>query len=167
VSGHTDNSVFIDAGIDLVWQVTNDVPNWPRLFTEYAAAEILARDGNTVRFRLTMHPDENGTVWSWVSERTLHRDTWSVVARRVEPGPFEYMNIEWTYRPEGVGTRMRWVQEFAMRADAPLDDAAMVHRIDANSRIQMNLIRDKVERLATERAPVGGGSPGAGRRLSA
>ena len=50
--------------------MTNDVESWPELFTEYASAEILDREGDTVRFRLTMHPDENGKVWSWVSERT-------------------------------------------------------------------------------------------------
>ena len=50
----------------------NDVERWPELFTEYASAEILERDGDTVRFRLTMHPDpeHGGQVWSWVSERT-------------------------------------------------------------------------------------------------
>ena len=34
--GHTDNSIFIDADIDHVWRMTNDLPSWPDLFTEYA-----------------------------------------------------------------------------------------------------------------------------------
>lgn len=153
MSGHTDNSVFIDAGIDSVWRLTNDVESWPSLFTEYATAEILERDGDTVRFRLAMHPDENGTVWSWVSERTVYPQEHRVRARRVEPGPFRYMDIEWTYVPEGSGTRMRWVQDFAMRPDAPVDDAAMTRRIDANSKIQMDVIRRKVESAVREAAP--------------
>ena len=169
MSGHTDNSVFVAAGIDLVWQITNDVRAWPQLFSEYAAADILAHDGDTVRFRLTMHPDENGKVWSWVSERTLYRDEWRVIARRVEPGPFEYMRIEWTYRPEGAGTRMRWVQDFAMRPDAPVDDAGMTYRINTNSRIQMDRIRDKVEQAAAQRtAPAAAAdSVGTGSRAAA
>jgi aromatase len=150
MSGHTDNSVFIDADIDSVWRLTNDVESWPSLFTEYATAEILQRDGDTVRFRLAMHPDENGTVWSWVSERTTYPQEHRVRARRVEPGPFQYMDIEWTYVPEGGGTRMRWVQDFAMRPDAPIDDAAMTLRIDANSKIQMDVIRQKVEAAVRE-----------------
>ena len=150
MSGHTDNSVFIDADIDSVWRLTNDVESWPSLFTEYATAEILQRDGDTVRFRLAMHPDENGTVWSWVSERTTYPQEHRVRARRVEPGPFQYMDIEWTYVPEGSGTRMRWVQDFAMRPDAPIDDAAMTRRIDANSKIQMDVIRQKVEAAVRE-----------------
>lgn len=40
----------------------------PELFSEYPAAEIMRRDGDTVTFRLTMRPDENGQVWSWVQD---------------------------------------------------------------------------------------------------
>ena len=31
--GHTDNSIFIDADIDHVWRMTNDLTTWPDLFT--------------------------------------------------------------------------------------------------------------------------------------
>jgi len=146
--GHVDNCVLIDADFDHVWEMTNDVERWPQLFTEYASAEILSRTGDKVRFRLTMHPDENGVAWSWVSERTLDRPNRRVVARRVEPGPFEFMNIEWTYWTEGASTRMRWVQDFRMRADAPIDTAAMTHRINTNTVTQMDVIRRKVESAA-------------------
>ena len=100
--GHTENSIVIAAPLPLVWELTNDVANWTDLFTEYAAVEILHRDGHTVRFRLTMHPDENGAVWSWVSERTADPEGRQVRAHRVETGPFEYMSIHWRYR------RSRW-----------------------------------------------------------
>jgi aromatase len=62
VAGHTENSITIDAPLDLVWDVTNDIENWPQLFSEYASLEVLSRDGDTTKFRLTMHPDENGKV---------------------------------------------------------------------------------------------------------
>jgi aromatase len=150
--GHTDNSVLIMADPDLVWDVTNDVENWPDLFTEYASVEILERNGDTVRFRLTMHPDEQGRIWSWVSERTTYRAQRRVEARRIEPGAFRYMQIRWTYAPEGAGTRMRWEQDFAMRPDAPIDDAGMTRRINDNSKVQMDLIRQRIERAGKERA---------------
>jgi aromatase len=149
--GHTDNSVFIDADIDHVWHMTNDLPTWPDLFTEYSEVEVLEQSGSTFRFRLTMHPDENGRVWSWVSERTLDEAAREVVARRVEPGPFEFMDIRWTYATEGAGTRMRWIQDFRMRPQAPIDTAGMTQRIDANSKVQMAIIRDKVEAAAGRR----------------
>lgn len=147
-TGHTDNSIYIDADLDHVWRMTNDLPTWPDLFTEYSEVTILAQADNWFRFQLKMHPDESGRVWSWVSERTLDEAAREVRARRVEPGPFEFMDILWTYAPEGDGTRMRWVQDFRMRPDAPIDTEAMTRRIDANSKIQMAVIRDKVEAAA-------------------
>ena len=149
MAGHTENEIVIDAPMDLTWEMTNDVESWPDLFTEYAKAEILERDGNTVKFRLTMHPDENGTVWSWVSERTTDEASRSVKARRVETGPFDYMNIEWYYDEVEGGTRMRWIQDFHMKPEAPVDDEQMTNRINTNSKIQMGIIKEKVEARKT------------------
>lgn len=144
----TDNEVFIAAPMDLVWQRTNDVAGWPGLFTEYASADILSEEDGLVRFRLTMHPDEQGRVWSWVSERRADERTRTVTARRVEPGPFRHMDIRWSYREVDGGVLMRWQQDFAMRDDAPVDDAGMTERINSNSAIQMEIIKDKIEELA-------------------
>ncbi|WP_433341931.1 SRPBCC family protein [Micromonospora sp. CA-111912] len=155
--GHTENGIVIAAPLPLVWKLTNDVANWPDLFTEYAAADILERDGRTVRFRLTMHPDENGTVWSWVSERTTDWENREVRAHRVETGPFEYMRIHWRYDTEPDGTRMTWVQDFAMRPQAPLDNAGMTARINANSRVQLAVIKERIERAAGNRSTTTGG----------
>jgi aromatase len=152
-AGHTDNSIYIDAPIDHVWQMTNDLPTWPDLFTEYAEVEILESTDTYFKFRLTMHPDDNGKVWSWVSERTLDPATHEVTARRVEPGPFEFMDIRWTYAPEGSGTRMRWIQDFRMRPQAPIDTEGMTRRIDGNSKIQMGIIKEKVEAAAGNSEP--------------
>ena len=155
--GHTDNSILIDAHIDHVWAMTNDLRSWPDLFTEYASVEVLDSTDTWFQFRLTMHPDEQGRTWSWVSERTLDPAAREVRARRVEPGPFEFMEIHWTYAPEGEGTRMRWVQDFRMRPEAPIDTEGMTRRIDANSKVQMGIIKDKVEAAAaaTDRGAVG------------
>lgn len=146
--GHTDNRVVIRAPLDVVWSMTNDVESWPHLFSEYAEAVILGRDGDTVRFRLSTHPDDDGNVYSWVSERTPNRDTLTVKAHRVETGVFEYMNIEWTYREVDGGVEMRWIQDFAMKPTAPLDDAQMTAYINRNSLVQMSRIRSLVEASA-------------------
>lgn len=148
--GHTDNTVHIRAPYALVWDMTNDVASWPQLFSEYADAEILHRDGATVRFRLTMYPDEQGRVWSWVSERTMSVEAGEVTARRVETGPFKFMNIKWTYYREPDGVRMRWVQDFEMKPDAPVDTAGMTDHINHNSVIQQRRIKSLVEQRARE-----------------
>lgn len=147
--GHTDNDVVIDAELQLVWDITNDIENWPDLFSEYASLEVLERGVNTVTFRLTMHPDENGISWSWVSQRTVDPEARTVRAHRVETGPFEFMHINWSYEPAGSGsTRMRWVQDFAMRPDAPVDTPAMTDIINARTREQMALIKATIESRA-------------------
>jgi aromatase len=141
----TECSTVISAPMNLVWDMTNDVESWPQLFSEYAAAEIIARDGNTVRFRLTMHPDDNGKVWSWVSERVMDPRAHTVHAYRVETGPFEFMDIDWTYRETGGGVEMHWVQNFHMKPDAPVDDPTMAEMITKNSAVQMERIKTIVE----------------------
>jgi aromatase len=142
----TDNSIVIDAPLHTVWEVTNDVAGWPDLFTEYAAVEILEVRDNTVVFRLTMHPDTDGKVWSWVSERTADPVSHSVKAHRVETGPFEHMNIEWFYEDVSAGrTRMRWIQDFRMKPTAPATDAQMEQRINTNSKKQMEIIKQRIE----------------------
>ena len=75
----TDNAVVIEEPLDEVWERMNDLENWTNLFSEYASVEILEREGNTVKFRLTTHPDPeyDGQVWSWVSERTIDPDNYT------------------------------------------------------------------------------------------
>ncbi|MEO3974329.1 SRPBCC family protein [Streptomyces sp. CAU 1734] len=157
--GHTENEITVKAPLDLVWDITNDLENWPQLFSEYASVEVLDRQGDTTTFRLTMHPDDNGKVWSWVSERTPDKESRTVRARRVETGPFAHMNIHWEYTEVPGGTRMHWRQDFAMKPDAPVDDAWMTDNINRNSKVQLALIRDKIEQRDRERraaAPAAG-----------
>src|SRR4051812_26788924 len=154
MAAHTENEITVNAPLDLVWDMTNDLEHWPQLFSEYASVEILERQGRKTTFRLTMHPDENGTVWSWVSEREPVPETRTVTARRVETGPFDFMEIFWSYHEVPGGTRMRWVQDFAMKPEAPVDDAGMAARINANSVVQLELIRDTIEKRAREQVAV-------------
>ncbi|WP_214410569.1 SRPBCC family protein [Sphaerisporangium fuscum] len=150
MAAHTENEIVISAPLDLVWDMTNDVPSWPDLFSEYASADVLSREGDTVRFRLTMHPDADGNAWSWVSERTADRETRTVRAHRVETGWFEYMKIFWSYHETPGGVLMRWVQDFHMKPEAPVDDDTMAARINGNSKVQLELIRERVEKAAAE-----------------
>jgi aromatase len=145
MAAHTDNAVLIDAPMQLVWETTNDITTWPTLFTEYSAVEILHQSGDTVRFRLTTHADPTGNVWSWVSERVVSPRTRTARAHRIQTGWFEYMHILWTYRQTPDGVEMRWIQDFTMKPDAPLDDAAMTARINANTTTQQTRIKQLIE----------------------
>ena len=152
MAAHTDNEVVINAPLDVVWERMNDVESWPELFSEYAKAEILEREGNTVRFRLTTHPDPeyDGQIWTWVSERTVDPDSHSVKAHRIETGPFDHMNIEWYFEPADDGTKMRWVQDFSMKPEAPADDEQAQEYINRNTREQMQVIKERLEAGGSE-----------------
>jgi aromatase len=154
VAAHTDNSVVINAPRDFVWERMMDVESWPDLFSEYAKAEVLEEDGNTIQFRLTTHPDPeyDGQGWSWISERVADPANYSSKSRRIETGPFEYMNIEWYFEEEGEGTKMRWVQDFSMKPDAPADDATAEDYMNKNTKEQMGIIKEKLEKKASEPA---------------
>jgi aromatase len=147
MAGHTDNTVVIDKPLDEVWQRMNDLENWTNLFTEYASVEILERDGNTVKFRLTTHPDPeyDGQVWSWTSERTMDPESYTTKSRRIETGPFEYMNIEWYFEPADDGTKMRWVQDFSMKESAPANDEQAEEYLNNNTAEQMKAIKERLE----------------------
>ncbi|MBB3053112.1 aromatase [Prauserella isguenensis] len=148
MAAFTENAVFINAPLEFVWEVTNDVANWPSLYSEYAAAEVLEQTSERIVFRLTTTPDEQGRTWTWVSERRPDPETRTVRAKRIEPGPFEHMDIFWSYTERDGGTEMLWQQHFHMRDDAPLDDEAMRARINTNTRVQMDLIKQRLEERA-------------------
>ena len=148
MAAHTDNSIVIDAPLELVWKMMNDVENWPNLYTEYAETEILNREGDTIQFRITMHPDADNKVWSWVSERTADPTTHTTRSHRIETGPFEYMNIGWFFEPVNGSTHMRWVQDFAMKPAAPANDEQMEEYINKNTEIQMGVIKERIEEAA-------------------
>jgi aromatase len=147
MAGRTDNSVVIDKPIDEVWTKMNDLENWTNLFTEYSSVEILERDGNTVKFRLTTHPDPeyDGQVWSWTSERTMDPESYTTKSHRIETGPFEYMNIEWYFEEADGGTKMRWVQDFSMKESAPANDEQAEEYLNNNTAEQMKAIKERLE----------------------
>jgi aromatase len=154
--GNTDNSVTIAAPLELVWEMMNDVESWPNLFTEYAKAEILERDGNTIKFRLETHPDPeyDNKVWSWVSERTVDPETHTAKSRRIDLAniPYSHMTIEWFFEPVDDGTEMRWVQDFAMKPESPTSEEEATDYLNRNTKTQMGVLKERLEEAAKTRS---------------
>lgn len=149
----TDNSIVIDAPLEFVWERMNDIEDWPNLYTEYAKAEVLEREGNSIRFRLETFPDPeyDNKVWSWVSERTMDPETYTTKSRRIDLDnvPFARMDIEWFFEPVDGGTKMRWVQDFAMKPDAPATEEQAAEYLNRNTVKQMSVIKERLEEAAT------------------
>jgi aromatase len=152
MAAHTDNSVVVNAPLQFVWDRMMDIESWPTLFSEYAAAEVLEKDGNTIRFRLTTHPDPeyDGQVWSWTSERVADPEKHTSTSKRIETGPFQYMTIEWFFEETEDGTNMRWVQDFSMKPEAPADDEHAEEYMNKNTKTQMAVIKERLEAQAAE-----------------
>ena len=152
MAAHTDNAVDVNAPLEFVWERMMDVESWPTLFSEYAKAEIVERDGDTIQFRLTTHPDPDyeGKVWSWVSERVADPKSHSSKSRRIETGPFQYMTIEWFFEEIPDGTRMRWVQDFSMNPAAPANDQQAEEYMNKNTKTQMGVIKERLEAEAAK-----------------
>jgi aromatase len=152
MAAHTDNSVVVNAPLQFVWDRMMDIESWPTLFSEYAAAEVLEKDGNTIRFRLTTHPDPeyDGQVWSWTSERIADPENHTSTSKRIETGPFQYMTIEWYFEEAEGGTKMRWVQDFSMKPEAPADDEHAEQYMNKNTKTQMGVIKERLEAQAAE-----------------
>jgi aromatase len=147
---HTDNSVEINAPLEFVWERMMDIEGWPNLFSEYANAEVIEQEGDRVVFRLTTHPDPDyeGQVWSWTSERVADPGNYSSKSRRIETGPFQYMNIEWYFEDANGGTKMRWVQDFSMKPEAPANDEQAEQYMNKNTKEQMRVIKERLESQA-------------------
>ncbi|MFC5220430.1 antibiotic biosynthesis monooxygenase [Streptomyces coerulescens] len=160
MAGRTDNSIVINAPMELVWDTTNDVSTWAVLFEEYAESEVLAVEGDTVRFRLTTRPDPDGKQWSWVSERTPDPESRTVTARRLDNALFQYMKIRWEYTTEPNGVRMRWIQEFTMKPSAPVDDSGAEQYLNRQTVKEMARIKSLVEAAAQAGADRGAQSEG-------
>jgi aromatase len=152
VPAHTDNEIVIAAPLEFVWERMMDIESWPSLFSEYAKAEVIEQDGDRVQFRLTTHPDPDydGKVWSWTSERIADPVAHSSKSRRIETGPFQYMNIEWFFEAAPDGTRMRWVQDFSMNPDAPANDEQAEEYMNKNTKTQMGVIKERLEAQSAE-----------------
>lgn len=150
--GKIDNSVVINAPLDRVFAMTNDIANWRSLFDEYEESTVLETEGNVVTFRLTKKPDpSDGRRRSWVSRRTIDRERLRCVAERLEPKyPFTRMNIEWLYEPVPEGVRMTWMQDFEVDPKCPFTETEMERYLNDNTRVEMTVIKGKIERAAAD-----------------
>jgi aromatase len=163
--GYIRNVVAIEAPLDEVFRITNDVRIWPELFSEYKSCEVLEDKTGDVTFRLTTHPDENGQTWSWISRRQTdfaRKSTYS--EREPDSGPFARMEIRWWYdSPSSALTLMTWEQEFTMRPTAPVSEQGATDYLNKHTKIQQQVIKERVEKRYQESLkPAGPGSNGTG-----
>ncbi len=147
--GYIRNAVVIEAPVDEVFRLTNDVRIWPDLFTEYESSEVIEETPGNVTFRLTTYPDETGQSWSWIAHRQTDYERKSTYSER-EPssGPFSKMVIRWWYDSLGsTSTLMTWEQEFTIKPGAPVSEQEATNYLNKQTRIQQQVIKECVEKM--------------------
>lgn len=145
--GKTCNQLIINAPLEFVFDETNDLSQWEKMFSEYSKVEVLDKTNNIITFRLTTFPNEKRVSWSWVSKRTIFKEEWRIEAIRIEPkNPFVRMEIYWNYKNVEDGkTLMIWKQNFEVSLQAPFTDKDAVEYINKNSKIQMEHVKEFIE----------------------
>jgi aromatase len=145
--GYIRNAVLIEAPLEEVFKLTNNVRTWPTLFSEYQSSEVIEESGSSVTFRLTTHVDENGQQWSWIAQRNTNKERRSTYSERMpSSGPFQRMEIRWWYDAAGENrTVMTWEQEFTMNPEAPVTEEQATAYLNKQSKIQQSVIKERVE----------------------
>ncbi len=146
--GHTCNSIMIRAPYDKVFDISNDIPRWTKLFGgEYKEARIVKREGNRIIFQLT---DEENR--SWQSWRLLCKEQYFTYAEREEPKfPFQFMKIIWLYTPVPGGVELTWIQHFTMDEKAKFSDEQVEGFINTHSRDNLKIFKEVIEREAVQK----------------
>jgi aromatase len=116
------HSIIIRQSPHKVFEITNDIERWPKLFNEYHGAKVLKTEEEgrftKILFQLT---NEEGNTWR--SSRLLdHRDLVAIAEREEPLYPFTYMHLKWSYAEVPEGTKMTWTQDFEIdpRLEVPL-----------------------------------------------
>jgi aromatase len=145
--GYIRNAVLIEAPVDDVFKLTNNVRTWPTLFSEYESSEVTEETENSVTFRLTTHPDEDGQQWSWIAHRQTNQERRSTYSeRKPSSGPFQHMEIRWWYDAVGEKqTVMTWEQEFSIKDGAPVNEAQATAYLNKQTKIQQKVIKERIE----------------------
>lgn len=137
------NSIEINKNIDYVFDKTNDIDSWVKLFSEYKESEVLARKDNILVFRLKNLQDNE-----WISWREINKDNYSITAKRLYPlYPFETMDLHWKYiELSNNKTEMTWVQEFIPHKEFPREEKEMYEFLNKNTQQQQQIIKEKLEK---------------------
>ena len=145
--GHTSNSIIINAPYERIFDISNDIPRWTKLFGgEYQKAEVIEKKENLITFRLT---DDEGK--SWVSWRLLFKDKYFAYAERKDPlFPFKYMKIIWLYTPKPQGVELVWIQHFEMDDKAKFNDVQVEGFINGHSKDNLKIFKEAIEKEAAK-----------------
>ncbi|PGK36716.1 SRPBCC family protein [Bacillus cereus] len=126
------NSIFIEQVPQKVFDLTNDIENWPQLFNDYSDAKVLKKEVDTKFTKLEFQLSNK--LSSWVSTRILDKKGLIAYAQRIDPMyPFQYMHLTWKYEKKENGTLMTWTQDFELDEKFPDSLNVVVNRMNQHT----------------------------------
>lgn len=146
--GYTENRIVIFGDYEQIFELTNKIEVWPKLFTEYKDAQVISQKDNEIKFRLTTFAEGQRPERSWVSRRKLFKSEGYAEAERLDPlFPFKYMKIRWEYErlPNNIGVIMTWIQEFDVADDCKFSVTEMESFLNHNTHKQIKSVKNNVE----------------------
>lgn len=137
-------SITVNAAIEKVFKISNQIDRWPEMMSEYKKAKILdKKEGRKIWFQLA---HETGT--EWVSWRVLYPPFLAYAEREAPKLPFKYMQLIWTYKPLGPEqTEMTWDMTFELPDESKAEEEkwaeGMVAHTEANQAKMKAFIEDQ------------------------
>ena len=149
-----ESSVEIDAPLELVWELAQDVEHLPDIMPDLDSVQVLEREQPS--------PDTTRTVTQWVGRIKqfnrrvdwVEEDIWNLEKRTCSfwqlRGDFTEYKGEWSFKPQNGGTRADLVIDY--RFEIPLIGAMMQRVIQKlmqeNSDGMLQSLREEAEKRA-------------------
>jgi ribosome-associated toxin RatA of RatAB toxin-antitoxin module len=150
---HTEHTVTVEAGADVVYAVLVDIEGYAKLFPPTESATILEESDTHQIARLVV--DVSGQIQSWVTRRDLDREHRTIAYRQLENAPMvQYMGGEWRALPlDEKRTQLVITHDFAARptAQVPSQEKAtelLRNAVENNSHADLDAVRKEAERRA-------------------
>jgi ribosome-associated toxin RatA of RatAB toxin-antitoxin module len=108
---HLENTIVIDASVDIVFRLAAEVERWPDTLPHYRRVRVLERRGNRKLVEMAAHRD--GLPVSWTSIQELMPAERRILFRHVR-GISRGMAVEWRLEPlDGRQTRVSIEHDFS------------------------------------------------------
>lgn len=146
--GYTVNSIIINENVKTVFEIINDIKNWPMLHgykrAELKRKETLCDDNERIIFEICAEDD--GEEEHWTSQRIINHKNYSARGVRLFPMfPFTYWILDVILIEVENGTEMKWIQDFSMDSKSGHSDEEIEEYINQGSKEELLVFKKFIE----------------------
>jgi coenzyme Q-binding protein COQ10 len=93
---------------DLMFDLVNDLEDYPRFLPNVKDMQVKRDSGAAGDVRFAKMTIQFGPISQAYTSRVEASRTDHTITARAIDGPFSYLNSQWSFEPEGAGTRVRF-----------------------------------------------------------